>query len=151
MERVPCQQCGAMVLPTTSEKTGGLCMPCFKKPQKEAANMQHAQDLHDHDLIDAGRRHFERYVGNQNKEEGLEYFKKTYSALLPFLSENELLKNVIDPNEIEDWYNFEMRYSMLTEKGIKLFDKCHMKWLEGHDRGTKLDYIGLWKKELKSL
>lgn len=27
-EKVPCIECGAMVLPATAERTGGLCMPC---------------------------------------------------------------------------------------------------------------------------
>ncbi|MBL7005124.1 MAG: hypothetical protein ISR69_13990 [Gammaproteobacteria bacterium] len=37
MEKVECNTCGAMILPTTSEKNDGLCAPCFKKenaPQK---------------------------------------------------------------------------------------------------------------------
>ncbi|HKV13234.1 MAG TPA: hypothetical protein VJ725_34155 [Thermoanaerobaculia bacterium] len=28
MEKVPCIQCGNLILPRTVEKTGGLCMPC---------------------------------------------------------------------------------------------------------------------------
>lgn len=27
-EKVPCAKCGAAILPSTSERTGGLCMPC---------------------------------------------------------------------------------------------------------------------------
>ena len=27
-EKIPCSKCGAMVLPSTFERTGGLCMPC---------------------------------------------------------------------------------------------------------------------------
>lgn len=30
-EKVPCKKCGAMILPRTAEKTGGLCMPCYNK------------------------------------------------------------------------------------------------------------------------
>lgn len=30
MERIACNNCGAKALPSTIEKTGGLCMPCFK-------------------------------------------------------------------------------------------------------------------------
>src|SRR5688572_6762911 len=26
--KVPCTRCGAEILPTTAEETGGLCMPC---------------------------------------------------------------------------------------------------------------------------
>ncbi len=26
--KVPCQECGVMILPSTSERTGGKCMPC---------------------------------------------------------------------------------------------------------------------------
>jgi hypothetical protein len=28
IERVPCAECGALILPSTAEETGGLCMPC---------------------------------------------------------------------------------------------------------------------------
>jgi hypothetical protein len=27
-DRIPCTACGALILPTTAESTGGLCMPC---------------------------------------------------------------------------------------------------------------------------
>ncbi len=28
VQKVPCQKCGALILPTTAESTGGLCIPC---------------------------------------------------------------------------------------------------------------------------
>lgn len=28
IERIPCRECGNMILPATAEHTGGLCMPC---------------------------------------------------------------------------------------------------------------------------
>ena len=31
-ERVNCKNCNASILPRTSERTGGLCKPCFNKP-----------------------------------------------------------------------------------------------------------------------
>ena len=31
MDRVKCKKCSNMILPTTVEATGGICMPCFKK------------------------------------------------------------------------------------------------------------------------
>ena len=30
-ERVPCEKCKALILPATAKKTGGLCMPCYKR------------------------------------------------------------------------------------------------------------------------
>lgn len=27
-DKIPCKECGALILPTTAEKNGGLCMPC---------------------------------------------------------------------------------------------------------------------------
>ena len=27
-EKIPCTECGELVLPSTAERTGGLCMPC---------------------------------------------------------------------------------------------------------------------------
>lgn len=31
-ERVNCKKCNASILPQTAERTGGLCKPCFNKP-----------------------------------------------------------------------------------------------------------------------
>jgi len=28
IEKVPCKECNAMILPATAERTGGMCMPC---------------------------------------------------------------------------------------------------------------------------
>ena len=35
-EGVPCEVCGAMILPMTAERTGGFCMPCYKKSFSES-------------------------------------------------------------------------------------------------------------------
>ena len=31
VKKLPCKSCGVLILPTTAAKTGGVCMPCFKK------------------------------------------------------------------------------------------------------------------------
>ena len=36
-QRLPCIRCGAMVLPSTTEQTSGLCMPCFNRDKAQAA------------------------------------------------------------------------------------------------------------------
>lgn len=28
MEKIPCKDCGALILPVTAENTGGICMAC---------------------------------------------------------------------------------------------------------------------------
>jgi hypothetical protein len=28
VEKIPCTECGALILPTTAESTGGICMAC---------------------------------------------------------------------------------------------------------------------------
>jgi len=35
MEKIPCKRCGTKVLPSTIKNTSGLCMPCFKEPNKK--------------------------------------------------------------------------------------------------------------------
>lgn len=30
VDKIPCIRCGSMILPTTAEDTGGLCMPCYR-------------------------------------------------------------------------------------------------------------------------
>jgi hypothetical protein len=32
-DRVPCRECGLMILPTTAERNEGLCAPCAKTPE----------------------------------------------------------------------------------------------------------------------
>lgn len=32
-QRVPCVNCGALILPNTAARTGGLCMPCFQRQE----------------------------------------------------------------------------------------------------------------------
>lgn len=44
--RVPCRECGAEILPTTAEATGGLCMPCKqgRRKQLEAAKLARQEE-----------------------------------------------------------------------------------------------------------
>jgi hypothetical protein len=32
VQKIPCSKCGALILPSTAEKMGGLCMPCTRQP-----------------------------------------------------------------------------------------------------------------------
>jgi uncharacterized OB-fold protein len=41
VQKVPCKQCGAEILPITADKTDGLCMQCYKKADR--ANQQSGQ------------------------------------------------------------------------------------------------------------
>ena len=34
VEKVPCRKCGSMILPETASDNEGLCMPCFKNPDR---------------------------------------------------------------------------------------------------------------------
>lgn len=40
-DKVPCTECGALVLPTTAERTGGVCMPCKNGNRK---NIEQAKE-----------------------------------------------------------------------------------------------------------
>lgn len=42
-DKVPCTECGAMVLPSTAERTGGLCMPCKNGTRK---NIEQAKEYY---------------------------------------------------------------------------------------------------------
>ena len=140
-----------MILPATAEKTGGLCMPCHKKPLIKEKHEQYLRDISDKDLIDAGRRWVDHETWHKYKTRELERFKTAYFTLLTFFSENKLLTIPFEPESIKDWYHFEIRYSHLTQKGIQIINLCHHKWLEGIGRGNKPDYLGRWKRELKNL
>jgi hypothetical protein len=42
-EKIPCTECGAAVLPSTAERTGGLCMPCKNGNRK---NIEQAKEYY---------------------------------------------------------------------------------------------------------
>ena len=42
-DKVPCTECGALVLPTTAKKTGGVCMPCKNGNRK---NIEQAKEYY---------------------------------------------------------------------------------------------------------
>ncbi|MFD2232124.1 DMP19 family protein [Alkalimarinus sediminis] len=45
-DKIPCNECGALVLPSTAERTGGLCMPCKNGTRKsmELAKERYKQE-----------------------------------------------------------------------------------------------------------
>lgn len=149
--RVPCKQCGALVLPSTASLTGGMCMPCFKKPERDQVQAQFEADSKDRDLLDCGRRWFDAEIGHQYKERSLRRFQERYEPLLDFYRAHQLLR---DPNfgvAVTDWYHFELRKSHLTELGLLLHEKCESGWLRGIDRGTKPTHLVRWSKALQEL
>lgn len=149
--RVPCKQCGALVLSSTADHTGGLCMPCFKKPQRDQIQAQFEADSKDRDLLDCGRRWFEAEIGHQYKLRSLRRFQEQYEPLLEFYRDHRLLR---DPNfgvAVADWYHFELRQSHLTELGLRLYEKCASGWHRGLARGTKPSHLVRWSKALREL
>ncbi len=149
--RVPCKQCGAMVLSSTANHTGNMCMPCFKKPQQDQVQAQFEADSKDRDLLDCGRRWVEAEIGLQYKERSLKSFQERYEPLLEFYRVHQL---VHDPNfgrSVSNWYDFEFRQSHLTELGLCLYQKCVSDWLKGLDHGTKPSHMARWSKTLREL
>lgn len=149
--RVPCKQCGALVLSSTADHTGGLCMPCFKKPQRDQIQAQFEADSKDRDLLACGRRWVEAEIGHQYKQRALRQFQEWYVPLLEFLRTHQLLRDPAFAVDIADWYDFELRKSDLTELGLRLYQKCVDGWLRGMDRGTKPSHMGRWSKALREL
>ena len=60
-DKQPCSACGALILPSTSDKTGGLCMPCFtgtREQMNQAARFRESAEriqLAPYDEIEALR------------------------------------------------------------------------------------------------
>ena len=149
--RVPCKQCGARVLSSTATHTGGLCMPCFKKPQQELIEAQFEADSKDKDLLDCGRRWYESMISHHYKQKALKDFEERYIPLLAFFREQGLTRDPKFGTTIADWLNFELRRSHLTELGVLLFLTCEIGWLRGLGRGTKPTYMSRWAKQLREL
>lgn len=52
MAKVPCSQCGALILPTTAESTGGICMACKQGIRKDLeASREYHERLKDYDPV----------------------------------------------------------------------------------------------------
>lgn len=149
--RVPCKQCGALALSSTASQTGGLCMPCFKKPQRDQVQAQFEADSKDRDLLDCGRRWFEAEIGHQYKQRSLKRFQERYEALLTFYRAHRLLRDPMLGTAVADWYQFEIRKSDFTELGLVLYERCVDGWLRGLDRGTKPTHMNRWSKALEEL
>ncbi len=69
IEKIPCKICGSMILPSTSEKTGGYCMPCFRAEKFSAAK----KDRSSYDLYSFGPKEHPEAVSEdkyQPKESG---------------------------------------------------------------------------------
>ena len=51
MTKLPCSRCGALILPTTAARTGGLCMPCFNDPEGKRRQRNPLEVLPTPDLL----------------------------------------------------------------------------------------------------
>ena len=149
--RVPCKLCGAMALSATASHTGGMCMPCFKKPHRDQVQAQFEADSKDHDLLDCGRRWVEAEIGHQYKERSLKRFQERYEPLLKFYRDHQLLLDPKFGTVVSDWYLFELRQSHLTDIGLQLYHNCVSGWLRGLYRGTKPSHLARWSKALQEL
>lgn len=50
MEKIPCSECGALILPTTAESTGGICMACKQGIRKSMdASRAYYESLKEYD------------------------------------------------------------------------------------------------------
>lgn len=149
--RIPCKECNALILPATASHTGGLCMQCFKRPQKEKEQVQYEKDSKDRDLLDCGRRWFETPIAHKHKVEFLDEFRDRYIPLISFFGEHRLFRDEEFGLSVHDWYSFELRRTHLTEEGVLLYQKCVDGWLKGLDRGTKPTHMARWSKTLREI
>lgn len=72
---------------------------------------------------------------SQDKKMTAERIKKYNVALLQFLSENHLLKNPESWSNFEEWNNFLIKVSSLTDVGYRVIKESHDKWLRKIDSG----------------
>lgn len=85
-----------------------------------------------------------------SREQAVAWLEVVYSPLLDFMRENHLLSN---PDfKVENWSEFVLMNSDLTEEGGTLYGRCEQKWLRSVGRGKKnLADMNLWKRELDKL
>jgi hypothetical protein len=74
MEKIPCNECGALILPTTAENTGGVCMACKQGIRKSMeASRAYYQSLKAYDPF---RELWKSLVERSSEDEALISFSR---------------------------------------------------------------------------
>ena len=118
MEKVPCTKCGALILPTTAQSTGGLCMPCKAgtREQIEAAKEYYARERE----LDKTcpfralwRSLHKRVFSEDGGFESLSVVEQRYWAV------NELVGEVYNGGFDQYFYNYSGEHYPITVEALK--------------------------------
>ena len=137
-ERIPCGSCGSMILPATGKRTGGLCMPCFQRPEIEASEARYQRNLNDPQLLDWCAM-FVDTSAHSVRDAALNRFRERYQPLVDLLIERGLFVEPEKFSKINDWYEFELRKSDLKPQGLAIFDHCYAAWMESCHSGADVN------------
>lgn len=85
------------------------------------------------------------------RDRELAHFRGSHEVLLAFLRQEGLLQNPRFGEVVEDWYNFEIRTSDLTDEGLELFKLCHHKWAPAYGQENTKRHLVQWKRRLKEM
>lgn len=128
-EKIPCTECGAAILPSTADRTGGLCMPCNNGNRK---NIEQAKEYYkierELDKTCPFRALWRELVGKVHKEEG-------GFAALPddeklYYSVNTLCGEVYNGGFVQYFDNSSGEHYRYAELGlVRLGATCSLKLL----------------------
>jgi hypothetical protein len=81
-EKIPCTECGAMILPSTAEANGGLCTPCKRGFRKniEDGKLRHAERKRARENPDLATRHW-RWLVREIYQTPVSAENQTYFAV----------------------------------------------------------------------
>jgi hypothetical protein len=148
-ERVPCSDCGSLILPATSARTGGKCMQCVnallaKQYLEKLESRRQAGD----NFVDDYNLH---YAGAPESVEGRERGISAFTNLIHFLQDNKLTRRLILKKGDKPDASIEIWESDLTEEGKKLTESCLGKWFEALDDGSSPDDLNILQAALAKL
>jgi hypothetical protein len=100
--------------------------------------------------IDACRWHVQA-ESPEYKQRAIDHFRDRYTVLLDFLRANGLLCDPLFGSHVDDWMEFEIHASDLTDEGLALFRACHDKWSPAFGQGHTQRHLAQWQRALSKL
>ncbi|NQY11684.1 MAG: hypothetical protein HRT71_19480 [Flavobacteriales bacterium] len=161
--KIPCEECGTMILPITAERTGGFCMPCQgENKYKEWTKESERNRGKDREFLVALKHQewvyttFEKLVPRSVNLKKVSIIYHKFDVLLGHKDQSMF---IIHDNENGGLYNNEIiKYNLyrINDKIIDLLNKCNNTEKLAHDISVRDQDFGSFtgpcsKEELENL
>jgi len=138
-----------MVLPATAQRTGGKCMPCFKRHEEllEIAWVSEHRPKGDYEITSYNSCYDTTLRDVSLRERGVERL----CLFIHFLQENGLTERpILEPGMRPD-KSTRIWAADLTEEGLKLVESAYHKWLESQIRAKTPGDVSVLERALAQI